>query len=132
MTDETVDQWLITAPQSVFEIILDVTKEISDLEETFGRLHMPDEIGGPYPEMKWRQAQEENVIAIRAKKWTWKGFITGMFWGTLAAASEDELRARLVQLAAAAETWIRDIDTRTEDLTDEQEGKVRGTGILDD
>lgn len=126
-----VEQWLITAPQSVFEAMMEVAQERSRQDARWGQQDHPDGTG---PETVPLYAATATGIAdddtaeflretfqgrtrwrfeqIADRKGTWADVLLEEVFEAMAEDSPVKLVQELTQVAAAAMAWVEAIERR--------------------
>ena len=120
-----VETWLITAPQPVFEVILDVVRERSTQDEKWGEQSHTNGTGpDTLPLYDGQAFLDDDMTAARLaeifKRRTDERAATGVVTYTdilleelfeaLAESDPRRLRTELVQVAAVAAQWIEKLD----------------------
>lgn len=122
-----VEQWLITAPQSVFEVVLDVVRERSAQDVKWGEQNLPDGTGPHTHPLEFHEARvfHNDFAPLLARiatattdqhaadgTVTYRDILLEEVFEALAESDPAKLRTELVQLAAVAVQWVEAINRR--------------------
>jgi hypothetical protein len=72
----------------------------------------PDGTGFAYLREHAKKARHERRVAFASGRGTWRHLLRAKYRGALACKEPDQLRAELIQVAAAAVAWVEAIDRR--------------------
>jgi hypothetical protein len=133
MTNGAVEQWLITAPQSVFEALMEIAQERSRQDAKWGEQNHPDGTGksslplhrilhdGPVSEINGSRhyalglslmAKQATDRAAERGVVSWADILLEEVFEALAESDTRKLRVELIQVAAVASQWAEAIDRR--------------------
>lgn len=97
------------------KILLEVQAEEDRQDQRWGEQNHPDGTGEACP-LSWRGmaelAKKKTDLAAKLELLTWRDILTEEFAEAMEAATEAELRAELLQVAAVACQWVGAIDRR--------------------
>lgn len=92
-------------------VVSDIRAEMSRQIDQWGEQSHPDGTHRVYANDAglWKNC---NAIAVEEGRLTWKGILLEEVYEALAETDPRALRAELVQVAAVAGSWVKDIDER--------------------